>query len=58
VAVALTKEDDVKPDKRRREPEHDPGVLPGTPAEPDRGPGILPGTPSEKREDDRSREAE
>ena len=39
----------------RRQPEHEPGVLPGTPAEPARGRGILPGTPAEKREDERSR---
>ena len=39
----------------RHRPEHEPGVLPGTPAEPDRGRGILPGIPAEKREDDRSR---
>jgi hypothetical protein len=44
--------------KRRREPEREPGVLPGTPAEPERGRGILPGTPAEKREDDRSRREE
>lgn len=47
-----------KNDERRREPEHEPGVLPGTPDEPDRGSGILPGTPAEKREDDRSRRSE
>ena len=40
---------------RPRQPEHEPGVLPGTPAEPARGRGILPGTPAEKREDERSR---
>ena len=44
--------------KRRREPEREPGVLPGTLAEPERGRGILPGTPAEKRDDDRSRREE
>jgi hypothetical protein len=45
-------------DERRREPEREPGVHPGTPEEPDRGPGILPGTPAEEREDDRPRRME
>jgi hypothetical protein len=45
-------------DERDREPEREPGVLPGTPNEPHRGPGILPGTLAEKREDDRSRREE
>ena len=48
----------MKKDERRREPQHEPGVLPGTPEEPKRGQGILPGTPAEKREDDRSRSSE
>lgn len=44
-----------KTDERRREPEREPGVFPGTPNEPDHGPGILPGTAAEKREDDSRR---
>ena len=47
-----------KKPERRRQTEHEAGVLPGTLAEPHRGGGILPGTPSEKREDDRSRRRE
>ena len=47
-----------KTEDRPRPPEYEPGVLPGTPAEPARGRGILPGPRVEKREDDRSRQAE